>query len=553
MSHPTIARRRLLQGSLGLGGLAALGLAGCSNEGRGGGTQADNSSVALPSYIPYEGLTPDLLGEGGVSDALLAYPQDPQPVTDGPPGDGQPIAAFALTNNPAPPSLERNDFWQALNERLGFDLSVSLVPSGDFNERFQTTVAGDQLPDLFTFFPGGVPGLPGLLAERAVDLTEILSGDAISAYPFLASIPTDSWRSTVYGGRIYGVPIPRGALSSLVLFGRDDLLQSRGIDPAEVSDWEDFRALCAEVTSPQAGAWAFGGGMGDLAAPLGTVRRMFEIPNGWSLEGDQLVSSNEDERQLDALEASRQLVADGLVHPDALSVNQQQRKTWVVNGTAMFIEDTYTAWPDFVTNYPVGEDFRLGVMPTPLAAGGGRAPMHLAGPTHNVTSIGLRAEDRVEAMLDFLNYLSAPFGSEEHLFKSYGIEGVHHELRGTDPVLTEKGRSETQLSLRYLGEGPAVTYMPGNPDATEASFAAQNETVPTAVANPTQGLFSDTGSRRGGQIGEALGNVEADILAGREPVSAWTDAVARWKRDGGDEIRDELQVALAELAELEES
>ncbi len=38
-----------------------------------------------------------------------------------------------------------------------------------------------------------------------------------------------------------------------------------------------------------------------------------------------------------------------------------------------------------------------------------------------------------------LNYLAAPFGSEEHLFRTYGIEGVHHELDGTDPVLTEKG------------------------------------------------------------------------------------------------------------------
>jgi putative aldouronate transport system substrate-binding protein len=547
MSHTTIDRRRLLQGSLGLGGLAALGLAGCSNEGRGGGTQADNNAVTLPSYIPYEGLTADLVGEDGVSDALLAYPADPQPVTDGPPGDGQDIAAFALTNNPAPPSLDRNEFWQELNDRLGFRLSVSLVPSGDFNERFQTSVAGDQLPDLFTFFPGGVPGLPGLLQERAVDLTDLLSGDAIAAYPFLASIPTDSWRSTVYGGKIYGIPIPRGALSSVVLYGRDDRLAERGIDPAEATTWEDFHALCTEVTSARAGEWAFGGGMGDLSAPMGTLRRMYGIANGWSLDGDTLVSSNEDERQLDALEAGRRIVADGLVHPDALSVNQQQRKTWTVNGTVMFIEDTYTGRPDLVTNYPIGDDFRLGVVPTPLADGGGLARMHLAGPTHNVTSIGLRAQDRTEAMLELFNYLAAPFGSAEHLFKSYGIEGVHHELRGTDPVLTEKGRSETQLSLRYLGEGPAVTYMPGNPDATEASFASQNETVPTAVANPTQGLFSETGSRRGGQIGEALGNVEADILEGREPVSAWTEAVARWKSNGGDGIRDELQAALAEV------
>ena len=63
MSEPRIARRRLLQGTLAMGGLAALGLTGCSNEGRGGaGSQAENNSVELPSYIPYAGFEPDLKG-----------------------------------------------------------------------------------------------------------------------------------------------------------------------------------------------------------------------------------------------------------------------------------------------------------------------------------------------------------------------------------------------------------------------------------------------------------------------------------------------------------
>lgn len=534
---PRITRRNLLRGGLGLGAFAVLGLAGCSNEGRGGGALATSASVALPTYIPFDGIPLDLKGTNGVSDTMLAYPANPKALTDGPPGDGQDIRALAMTNTSIPPSVDRNEFWQALNERLGCSFAVSQVLAGDFTDRFQTAVAGDQLPDLFTILSGQVPGLPGLLAERATDLTDLLSGDAVAKYPFLANIPTESWKSTVHGGKIYGIPIPRGPVSSQVTYARQDLLEAQGIT-AQVSSLDDFHALCKELTS-SSGRWALG------QVPRPYLRQMYEVPNGWTEAGGKLVSANEHEGQEAALEAGRRLVADGLVHPDAFSVEQPQRKTWLVNGTITLLDDTFSAWSDF-SNFPISEEFRLAVVPPPLAEGGGTANIWLAGATHNITSISAKSADRAEALLGVLNYLAAPFGSAEHLFKNYGIEDVHHELKGTDPVLNDKGRSELQLSLKYLAEGPWVNFLAGSPDVAQAQYDAQTATVPTAVRNPTEGLFSETGSRRGPQIGETLMSVETDIIAGRKPVSAWGPAVQAWKRGGGDKIRDELQKALAE-------
>ncbi|TDE91536.1 extracellular solute-binding protein [Occultella glacieicola] len=538
MSHPLIARRRLLQGSLGVGALAALGLAGCSNEGRGDtGSQAENDAVELPAYIPYEGFVPDLKGENGVSDTVLQYPMNPVAATAGPPGDGADVGVFALTNAPVPPPMSQNVFWQELNDRLGFTLSVALVPSGDFTERFQTTVAGDQLPDLFTYFPGGVPGLPALLRERAADLTDLLSGDAVQDYPFLANIPTESWRAAVYGGRIYGVPIARGAQSSPALYRRDDVLAAQGID-GDVQSWDDLLAIFRELTGGN--TWALSN------VPMQLIRQAHGIANAWEVGADGgLVSVNEDERQLEALEQGRRLVADGLVHPDTTTSDNQQRQAWVVGGTTMFFEGTFAAWPN-LANLPTAGDMRLGVVVPPAIEGGGVADVWLGPPTHNLTGISIDSTDRAAALLDVLNYLAAPFGSAEHIFKNYGLEGVHHNLVDGDPVLTDKGQSETQLGLKYIGEGPWVNYVPGKPDVAQAQFDAQSAVVPTAIPNPASTLFSETQSRKGSQIGSALGSVETDILQGREPVSAWTEAVERWKRDGGDQIRDELSEAYAE-------
>lgn len=532
-----LSRRHLLRAGLTAGVVSAFGLTSCSNEGRGGGdSPAENDAVSLPDHIPYDGVQPDLVGEDQMSNGMLAYPKDPVVATEGAPGDGSPVSALAMSNSPAPPTLSNNTYWKELNNRLGFDLSMTLVPTGDWDERFQTTVAGDKLPDLFSFFPESTPSLPGMLAEKAVDLTSLLSGSAVEKYPFLANIPTDSWQHTVAGGKIYGIPIARGAALSSMIYGRQDLLGDRGVT-AGPDSWEAFYDICADATAGRANAWAVG------AVPMDTIRQMFEIPNQWGDEGGRLVNAREADRQKEALEAGRRLVADQLIHPDAFSVDQTQRKNWLSNGTVVFLEDTFSAWLGF---HQLAEPKKIGVAvyPPPKADGGGTASIWLGSPTHNVTAISKGAEERTEALLDVLNYLAAPFGTEEHLFKTFGLEGVHHTLDGSDPVLTEKGRSETALSLTYLSEGPYIVYQAGAPDVTQAQFDAMSATVPTGTANAALGLFSQTQSRKGGQINGALDDLQADILQGRQPVSAWDDGVASWKSGGGDKIRDELQKAL---------
>ncbi|MFD7306651.1 hypothetical protein [Promicromonospora sp. NPDC059942] len=536
LTETNISRRSLLMGGMGLGALAVLGLAGCSNEGRGGGALTGSATVALPTYVPYAGVPMDIKGTDGVPDTMLKYPASPQQVAEGTIGDGKDVGIFGLTNTPVPPSVDNNAYWQELHERLGFALTIALTPAGDYSDRFQTTVAGDRLPDIFEMFPGEVPGLPSLLEERATDLTEFLSGDAVKKYPFLANIPTESWQSCVYNGKIFAVPVPRGPAQSTVFYARQDWFEGEGIDPQATSA-EEFYDLCKELSGGN--TWALG------RVPLGYLRQMYEIPNGWSEDGGKLTSANLHERQQEALELGRRLVADGFVHPDGVPATQPQRKTWLVNGTIRMLDDTFSAWPDF-SNYPIDENFRLAVAAPPLAEGGGTAGIHLGAPVQNITSISKKSEGRVEALLSLINYLAAPFGSEEHLFRTYGVEGVHHELDGTDPVLTDKGRTEIQLGLKYVVEGPWVNFQAGDPDVAQAEHDAQAAVVPTAVRNPVQGLFSDTASRKGGQLGEKLGSVEGDILAGRKPVTAWADAAAAWAKGGGDTIRDEYQTALAD-------
>jgi putative aldouronate transport system substrate-binding protein len=201
MIGPELSRRNVLRG-LGAAAVLATG-AGCGKGGGGSNTTANNRKVALPEYLRFDGVRPDLRGTGkGVPDGFLSFPT-PKKGGAGKPGTGNTVTAITETGS-IPPPLGRNKFWQSLNSRLGVNLKMNLVNEGEYPQKIVTVLAGGDLPDLVQLHPD-TPHLPELLRAKFADLTEFLSGDAITEYPYLANIPPYAWPNAVYNGGIYGV------------------------------------------------------------------------------------------------------------------------------------------------------------------------------------------------------------------------------------------------------------------------------------------------------------------------------------------------------------
>ena len=538
---PAPTRRTILGAGLGAG-LGAAALAGCSNEGRGGiPAKFANAPVELPAHLPFEGVTPDLPGDPGTGlmDGFLAYPESPVAASTGVPGDGKEVVSLVRTDSPVPPDVTRNRFWQELNARLGSDLRINIVPGPDWGQKFATTVAGGVLPEIF-FVDGGMPQLPQFIEASALDLTPHLSGQAVADYPFLANIPTETWGPAALNGKIMGVPIPRGVMSTSVLYAREDLLESKGITEDPTS-FDEFLALCQEVTAPSENTWAMG------SVPLDLIRQMLGIPNGWVEKDGALTRSFEAEEQREALEAARRMVDAGVLNPDTFAAQGNDVKNWFGSGRSLFTWDTFSAWPQFHREQTSGDDFAMRVVRTPGYDGdASQAVSWLANPTFGISAIRKDAGDRVQSLLGMLNWLAAPFGTEEYLFRLYGTAGEQHDLDGSDPVLTDRGRSETPLGFRYLTDAPWPIYVPGHPESTRSWYDGQKSTVSYGVSDPARGLYSETSSQVGGAITGRIDDLTGDILQGRQGVDAWAGGVATWKDAGGDRIRDELEQALAD-------
>jgi putative aldouronate transport system substrate-binding protein len=538
--RPAVSRRTLLRGALAA--LTVPALSSCSTVTRSTDIAAINAPVALPTYARFEGPAPDLpTVDPRMPDAYRYFPADrPRVLAGTAPGDGSPITGSTRTVSPIPPTQDRNAYWQALNERLGSPLDLTITPDADYASKFATSVAGDTLGDVYNV-ETDFPYLPQFLEARAQDLTEFVSGDAVLEYPFLANIPTESWRACVYSGGIYAVPVPRGVLSTNQLHCRADLFAERGLS-TDFRDVDDLVALAREMTDASANRWAF------TYVPDIILSRMVGLPNMWGFEGGRLVLAKELDAQKEMLELGARLVREGLVHPDSTSAGSTTRKLWFNEGSGAMMQDTFSALPGFYQQNVAGDAFEI-ALPVIPGPDGRPAPFWLGKPNHSIAALEKASPDRIRTLLRVLNWMAAPFGTEEYLFRKFGLEGEHFAFEDGNPVLNDVGNSEVSLGafpIQYFTDSPMPIYYAGHPEGTDMVHDNLVGSLPTAVADPTYGLYSPTNSVKGKTLTtKTLEDARDQIFLGREPVSSWDAVMDTWRRGGGDRIRGEFEEALA--------
>lgn len=528
----TMNRRSLLNAGLGVSA-AALGaplLSACGGSNDGGGAGKAGEAAATPVYEAARGPKPDIVGDGQIPDTYFAYPANPvQSVTERA-GDGKPINILTQTFAPVTSQPPRNTAWQNLNDKIGSELKIQQISAGEYASKFSTAVAGDQLPDMF--FIAEVADMPDLVEATCLDLSEHLAGDAIKQYPNLAAIPSDCWEAGRFGGRLYGIPSPRGAMSSGVLYRRDDLLEQKGVK-ADWKSFQEFFDLAKEVNDPRGGRWA------STIVPGQYIKNMLGIPNFWRKDGEEMKSWWTAEQMEEALEAQRKWAQAGLMNPDAFA--SPNTKVWFSTGKAYFNPDSFSAWSQYWNDAPKG--FDMDVCQIPAFDGNGKGHMWMSFPSFGRSAISKKAAERVETLLKVANYLAAPFGTQEYLDVKYGKQGADYTLKGTDPVPTQTGAANSQLGLKYLADCRIANYLPGHEDSAKKLDASIRELVPDAYHNDAVYLFSETAEKGFQEAASTFNALESDIVQGRKPVTDWRPAADKWWNDEGKKMADELAQA----------
>ncbi len=492
-------------------------------------------------------------GAPGVPDAYLKPPAPYKSVAMIP-GKGSKVTLFLIAYNAPPVPHDQNTFWKEFEKRLGVSsFDMTLAPQANYNARVATAVAGGDLQDLFFLDLARVPEQNRTVQQGAfTDLTSELSGEGLKQYPNLAQFPPQIWKNSAVGGKIYGVPRPR-ALSSNTLLFRQDWADKLRLAPPKNAD--DFLNVMTAFTKMDPDGNGKADTYGMASKPDGTgiygidfYAGMFRLPNEWRKNPDgTLVNIIEVPEFKEMIAYMRRSFEAGIFHPDAATMTTVQGQDALVSGKVGTLWDsvqstsslrqrtkmTAGAVSDVVGFLPVGYD-------------GGKATSRYDTGFFGITAIPARVgrdKERVKELLRIMDYIAAPFGSEERNFLSFGIEGMHHTIKDGNRVLNDVGRAEIGELNNQTNNVPTYYY----PDAPQDAVLLQNlqrSLLAIAEENPTNGLVSATNAMKAAELRQLRIDRLNVIIQGREPLSALDTFVRDWRSRGGDAIRKEFQDAL---------
>ncbi len=537
------SRRSIIKASAGLTGATALSVPLI------GAASAQGTPTASPA-APEGAIVSSV---EGVPVAYTKYP-DPYRTVDEVPGSGGEVSMLALSYSPPPTPKDDNQYWQGLEERLGVTWNADLVPIDSYGERIATTFAGGDLPDLFFLLPGATRPIIYEAIEQGAfaDLTDILTSDRINDYPNLAAYPRYLWDAVRINGRIWGVPKPVLRNNDPTFYRKDwgdqlgftdltdaavvhDMLVAMSKDDPDGNGSDDTYGF-----APYAGAWnSF------------IVNQMFNVPYGWKLEDDgSLINAMETDEYRLALEYIVQLYNDGAYHPDSANLNVTQATDLLLGGRTGMATNGFAALFGIYREQikEIVPDATLEPVIMPGADGGDGISYQTPG-FFGFTGISAQAaqdEARLDELLRIMNYLVAPFGSEEYTFLVYGEPGVHsEELPEGGYSLTEQGTADrSALVYPFLSEN--YFYYAGMPDEAEFAQKHNEAMAKVAVANPTAGYYSPTNGDKGAELNQYTLDTYTEIVTGRAGIDKLDEMVQTWRERGGDDIRAELEDAIAE-------
>jgi putative aldouronate transport system substrate-binding protein len=278
---------------------------------------------------------------------------------------------------------------------------------------------------------------------------------------------------------------------------------------------------------------------------------MFGAPNVWQLNSDGTLQRDiETPQYREAVAFVRELVASGVYHPDSMTyADLNGNRAAFLAGKIVINEETFgVAWQDIWVRGP-----RLNPPVNPQAMApfpaqeGGQAQHYFGRGYLATTALKKAPPDRIKELLSIMNWLAAPFGSAEDLLLTSGVPQVDYTIDGNgNPISTDSGNADANLvPWKYIVQHPQVAYAAGLPDYGKAATDFERIAIPLGVGDPTLGFSSSTSDSKGASLTQAINDGLLGILSGRQPLSDYDDMVKTWQANGGQQIRAELQQAIA--------
>ncbi|GAB3748457.1 extracellular solute-binding protein [Microlunatus parietis] len=554
MINESLPQSRLSRrGVLGLGaGLAAL--AGCRTQPKDPAPGSEPTArFVAPNYVPPDQVPGAMISDiDGVSPAYSQYPSEQAKSVTETPGSGAEVSTFQVLFQAPPPT--NNPWLTEFERRLGAKINATFGAGDAYGQKVQTLMASGDLPDICFVERSAAPSVVKPMQQGAfTDLSELLAGSGIDAYPNLARLPTYAWKNSSINGRILGVPRALPLVNGVTMYRADWAADLGLAEPPKNA--EEVKELLVGFTKGDHRGKSKGDcwGLATLGNGVSWAMEMFRVPNDWRLNDDgTLTNVIETDEYEAAINWLVELWKAGAFHPDAATLPTLDSQDLFMSGRIGLmpagIAPHYRSMvPTLRKNDPSAEVVAV----SPPGHDGGDPVVHQGGGYFGIAAIPSEVgkdQARLAELLRVINYWCAPFGSEEHTFINYGIEGRHftYDDRGT-PIAVDGDRPLTEVAGPSFLVQPleAVFFFPGDDKAATEAQQAIAKAVPLSIENPVRSLISETDIRQSAALGQLTDDYLFGIITGRRPISQLAEWRERWRSRGGDTIRKEFEAGLA--------
>lgn len=444
--------------------------------------------------------------------------------------------------------------------RLDMDIEVNLIPSADFNSKFNVMAAGGELPDMTLFTNYDYFNYAG--QELFLEI-----GDMLGDYPNLNAIDKKYYDQVAYQGKYYAIPKvnPNQGKNNTVV--RTDWLDKLGIAMPE--NLEQLRDMYKQFTYGDPD----GNGQNDtfgLSTTSEVVASVFPDtfmgifgafgiqPDYYHLEGNEVVYGAISENYKNALRYLNELyTVDKVIDPDIFIIKTDQARQTFVQGRF----GSFTAWWSIgpqvcmqrMNMAEVSPGAEIAVLPAIKGANGESGYRSKSAITGTVC---INADTKYpQACMKLMDYLATEEGTVLGL---YGFEGEHYtketvtNVNGEEETLytrTELGQQEFDkkwldiMSMFYSGSLANNQYFN---DALLMEHITAAENAPLYF-DLFDGLTSDELQRYGADLKKLEQEWMINFITGKAPLDSFDEYVAQWKQKGGEEIFNSLLAVYNEI------
>lgn len=513
-------------------GVMALALAAC---GGGGGGSGDGTSAA-------EGSTQD--GGGAAAGPGTCPTGTPESLTI--------MAPYFSTNAPT----AEDPVGAALGELAGTTLEMRWVPNANYGDQTNVVLAGDDIPDVMVIQSKNQGFVQTAEAGGFWDLTEYL---ASGQFPNLVTQNPDVQDASSVNGTVYGVYRARDVIRHSIII-RKDWMANLGLEePTTVDELvEIMRAFTEDdpdgngqddtvgMIVPQ---WPGTIGTG---SPWDAIDVWYGSGNLWRDDDGTLVPAFTTEEWRESLEVQREIIENGYVNPDFVTLDPQQWNEYFMNGKGGVIIDVQSRATQLINLYrqqdPESIDTYVMLVGQPEGPNGTFAlptagyAGFLAVPRSKVTT-----EEELCAVLTVLDSLNT---TEAQVLMNNGIEGENFEVVDGYAVNDPDKQDMTDLvtgAWAQLGKNVAgynafrpMPLTDFDREIDQLRLDLQARDLANAVFNPAAGLVSPTYVTNGTQLDQMIGDARIQYIAGQIDDAGLDAVIERWKSSGGDQVATEL-------------